>query len=341
VGVTRPVVLLANLALVFLILFIADASIMAWRKGDKRQALMSGTITLWLALGTTQTIAILWLKAELPQAASPYIIATLLVGAFDLSMISRQAVTLRNTLESTHENSRRDLAHLGRVATFSEISVNLAHEMNQPLGTILTNTQAAQRILAQNTPDLNEVREILKDIETEGLRAGEVIKRMRALLKRGDAKLEQVNVHELITGLMQMLRNLLRERSVVCTHELAAVAPTVEADAVQLQQVLINLILNAIEAMDKKPPEQRHLKITTRGGPQALQVSVTDSGLGLPENVEEMFQPYYTTKQHGLGMGLAICRAIVTGHQGQLWAEPNHDEGSTFHFALSAAEKSS
>jgi signal transduction histidine kinase len=341
VGVTRPVVLLANLALVFLLLFIADASITAWRKGDKRQALMSGTITLWLALGTTQTIAILWLKAELPQAASPYIIATLLVGAFDLSLISKQAVTLRNTLKSTQENNRRDLAHLGRVATFSEISVNLAHEMNQPLGTILTNTQAAQRILAQTTPDLNEVREILKDIETEDLRASELIMRMRASLKRGDAELEQVHVHELIAGVMQMLRNLLRERSVVCTHELTAVTPTVEADAVQLQQVLINLILNAVEAMDMKPPEQRHLKITTRGGPQALQVSVTDSGLGLPENVEEIFQPYYTTKQHGLGMGLAICRAIVKGHHGQLWAEPNHDEGATFHFALSAAEKSS
>lgn len=339
VGVTRPVVLVANLALLFLLLFIVDASITAWRKADKPQALMGGTISLWLALGTTQTIAILWLKVELPQAASPYIIATLLVGAFDLSLISKQAVTLRNTLASSQENSRRDLAHLGRVATFSEISVNLAHEMNQPLGTILTNTQAAQRILAQDAPDLNEVREILKDIETEDLRACEVIKRMRTLLKRGDAKLEQVDVHELITGVMQMLRNLLRERSVTCTHELAAMNPNVAADAVQLQQVLINLILNACEAMDEKPPEKRHLRITTRGGPQAVQVSVTDNGRGLPENVEEIFQPYHTTKERGLGMGLAICRAIVAGHDGQLWAEPNDDEGATFHLALSATEK--
>ena len=333
VGVTRPLVVVAHLALLVLLIFIVDASLRAWRTGRKRQAVMGGTIALWLALGTIQTMAILWLKVDVPQAASPYIIATLVIAAFELSLVSKDAAMLSNALET----SRRDLTHLGRVATFSEISVNLAHEMNQPLGIILTNTQAAQRMLAHEAPDLHEVREILKDIETEDLRASEVIKRMRTLLKRGDAKLERVDLHELITGVMQLLRNYLQDRSVTCTHEFAAGLPTISAAPVQLQQVLINLILNACEAMDGKEPGNRHLNISTRAAPQAVQISVTDSGRGLPENVEQLFQPYHTTKENGLGMGLAICRTIVSGHHGQLWAEPNPGKGATFHLALSFA----
>ena len=156
VGVTRPLVVVAHLALLVLLIFIVDASLRAWRTGRKRQAVMGGTIALWLALGTIQTMAILWLKVDVPQAASPYIIATLVIAAFELSLVSKDAAMLSNALET----SRRDLTHLGRVATFSEISVNLAHEMNQPLGIILTNTQAAQRMLAHEAPDLHEVREI-------------------------------------------------------------------------------------------------------------------------------------------------------------------------------------
>jgi len=247
VGETRPLVLVAHLALIVLLIFIMDATLTAWRTGRKRQAVMGATIALWLALGTIQTMVILWLKVDVPQAASPYIIATLVIAAFELSLISKHEVILRDALETTRETSRRDLAHLGRVATFSELSVNLAHEMNQPLGIILTNTQAAQKILAAEVPDLHEVREILKEIEIEDLRASEVIQRMRALLKRGEAKREQVEINELINGVLQLLRNLLRERSVSCTQEFAAGLPTVAADAVQLQQVLINLILNACE----------------------------------------------------------------------------------------------
>ena len=338
VGMTRPLVLVAHLALLVLLIFILDASFTAWRTGRKRHAVMGGTIALWLALGTIQTMAILWLKVDVPQAACPYIIATLSIAAFELSLISKHEVLLRDALETTQENSRRDLAHLGRVATFSEISVNLAHEMNQPLGIILTNTQAAQKMLAADVPDLKEVREILKDIEIEDLRASDLIKRMRTLLKRGEAKLERVDVHELITSVMQLLRNLLRERSVSYDHEFAAALPIVAADSVQIQQVLINLILNACEAMDERELEQRHLRIVTRGGPQAVQISVIDSGRGLPENVEQIFQPYHTTKANGLGMGLAICRAIVAGHHGQLWAESNPGPGATFHLALPTTE---
>ena len=335
---TRPLLLVAHLALFALLVFICDASVTAWKVGRRRQAFMGGSIVLWLSLGTIQTVAIHWLHLEIPQSASPYIIASLVIAAFDLSLVSKHAVKLETKLKITQENNRRDLAHLGRVATFSELSVNLAHEMNQPLGIILVNTQAAQRILATEAPDLDEVREILKDIQSENLRASEVIKRMRALLKRGEARLEHVDINELIGGVIQLVRKLLQERQISFTHEAGVDLPLVAADKVQLQQVLINLILNASEAMADENPERRHLKITTSGGSQAVQIAVTDSGRGLPADCDQMFQPYYTTKENGLGMGLAICRAIVEAHHGQIWAEPNPTVGVTLHLALPVAE---
>lgn len=258
-------------------------------------------------------------------------------------------ITARKQSETQLAQQRNELSHLSRVTTLSELSGSLAHELNQPLAIILTNAQAAQRLLAQDPPDVAETREILADIVTEDERAGEVIRRLRSLLKPGQTQRLALSVNEIIEDVLRIARSDLIGRGVTVHTALAESAPQVLGDRVQLQQVLLNLILNANEAMAGNPPAQRHLTITTAHRDGLLRISVSDNGCGLPAEPERIFQPFYTTKKDGLGLGLAICRSIVTAHQGHLWAEasevvdgspvPTHaGRGTTLHLELPMAE---
>jgi signal transduction histidine kinase len=254
-------------------------------------------------------------------------------------------ITERKKTEHELAQHRNELSHLSRVTTMSELSGSLAHELNQPLAIILTNAQAAQRLLAQQPPDLAEVRDILTDIVSEDERAGEVIKRLRALLKPGQTHLQPLNANALVEDVLRIACSDLIKRGIKVHAKLDGSVPPVVGDRVQLQQVLLNLILNAGDAMAANPPPGRHLTLATAHGDGTVRVSVSDTGHGLPPDAERIFEPFYTTKKEGLGLGLPICRSIVSAHNGRLWAEPNvaagilpaaaaTSRGTTFHVEL-------
>ena len=335
VGRPNPLLAIAQSSLLLLLIFAVDATVTVWRRGHRRSAILSGgSIIFFIAAATAQAICSHWGLVDVPGCGSPYFMAMIAVTAFDLSLEMKRAANLEVELRHTQDSKHKEVAHLGRVATFGEISVSLAHELNQPLGIILSNAQAAQKLLTKESPDLHEVNEILNDIVTEDLRASESIKRMRALLQRGEVSRQSIEIHEVAEEVFQLMRNELARREVTLTHDLMSGLPQVSADRIQLQQVLLNLMLNACEAMEANAPEARRLHITASRDDKTVSLEVRDTGQGLPLDVEQVFQPFHTTKKDGLGMGLAICRSIITAHHGQLWAENNESGGATFHVVL-------
>lgn len=244
-------------------------------------------------------------------------------------------ITQRKRAEREAMEQRDELFHLSRVSSLGQLSGSLAHELNQPLGIILSNAQAAQRMLTQESPDLPELREIIADIIGEDRRAGEVITRLRALLKRGETRLLPLALNDVIKEVVRLLRSDLLSRGVTIETALADGLPDVAGDQVQLQQVLLNLLINGCDAMAKNPPKDRILRISTSLQEGKVCMSVEDRGCGLPDgDADRIFQPFVTTKNHGLGIGLSICRSIIAAHHGHLWAKPNAGRGTTFHMEL-------
>ena len=242
--------------------------------------------------------------------------------------------TERKMMEVELARHRGELAHLTRVNTMSELSGSLAHELNQPLGIILSNAQAAQDLVAKMETESSELAEILSDIVAADRRAGEVIRRLRTLLKRGESVLLPLSVNQVIEEVVHLVQADLIVRGVTVVQDLARDLPPITGDQVQLQQVILNLILNAADAMAANAPGTRQLHLTTARHHGTVRVSVRDEGGGLPGDIERLFEPFYTTKVQGLGMGLAICRSIVAAHQGQLWAARHPDGGAVFHVEL-------
>jgi|UniRef100_UPI0037836504 two-component system sensor kinase FixL len=239
-------------------------------------------------------------------------------------------------IESEVTHQREQLAHFSRVASLGELSGSLAHELNQPLGIILSNAQAAQSLLAHDPPDLAEVSDILADIVSADCRAGDVIKRLRALLERGKTTRQPVDINENVQEVLRLTRSDLIEHDITVSLKLEDPLPQVLADRVQVQQVLLNLIVNARDAMEGTPHEDRVLTLTSAKEGDHVHLTVQDRGCGLPADVDQIFKPFHTSKANGLGMGLAICRKLVTAHEGRLWAEPNADGGATFHVLFPA-----
>jgi two-component system, LuxR family, sensor kinase FixL len=248
-------------------------------------------------------------------------------------------ITQQKRAEQEAQELRNNLTHLTRVNTVGALSGSLAHELNQPLGIILSNAQAAQELLAQESPDLAEVREILADIVAADRRAGDVIERLRSLLKRGQLSLQPLALNQVIEEVVQLTQADLIGRGVTVVRELVPNLPPIAGDRVQLQQLVLNLILNAADAMAANAPGARRLNLQTRFHEGQVRATVRDEGNGLPADPERLFQPFYTTKTQGLGLGLSICRSIVAAHHGRLWAEPHPERGAVFHFELPMAEK--
>ena len=244
-------------------------------------------------------------------------------------------ITARKQAELEAARQRQDLAHFARVTTLGELSCSLAHELTHPLTAILSNAQAAQRFLARDDADLDEVREILNDIVTEDQRAGEVIHRLRLLLKKGEPqeRYDDVDLNEVVRDVLKLMRNDLINQNVTVDTDLAQSLPAVIGDRVQLQQVLLNLVLNACEAM--ADCTERRLLIASKLENGTVRVSVTDRGGGVSEGKrEQVFERFFTTKKEGMGLGLSICRTIINAHRGEIWATNNGDGGATFHFSV-------
>jgi signal transduction histidine kinase len=251
------------------------------------------------------------------------------------AVLTHTNITSRKQAETEMRRQRQELAHLTRVAMFGELSGALAHELRQPLTAILSNAQAALHLLASEPVDLVEVREILIDIAEDDRRAGDVIQRLRAMLKKEPAKIVPLDLNAQVQEVLRLAHSDLITRHVAVTSQLEPSLPPVQGDRVQLQQVLLNLILNACESMSGNPTGERKLLVITASDPEGVRAAIVDCGTGIPAGeMERVFEPFFTTKEHGLGLGLPICRSLVTAHGGRLWFSNNADRGATFSLLL-------
>jgi C4-dicarboxylate-specific signal transduction histidine kinase len=252
------------------------------------------------------------------------------------AVVIRADVTARYRAEREIDEQRRQLSHLARVASLGQLSGALAHELNQPLASIASNAEAARVLLGRGSPDVRELDAILRDIVIEDRRAALVIRRLRALLKRGETRIQPIDAGELADEVLELAHAELLARHVTVSVALASGLPRVLADRVQLQQVLLNLFLNAAEAMMTTAPDDRKIMLAVQAESEAtLRFSVSDCGTGMSPNViDHVFEPFVTTKPEGMGLGLSISRAIIGAHGGRLWAENNADRGATLHCVL-------
>ncbi len=242
-----------------------------------------------------------------------------------------QDITARKRAELQAEEDRAALRHMTRVSMMGQLSASIAHQLNQPLAAILGNAEAARKMLGRDGVDLAELREICDDIIAEDNRAAEVIRRLGALYKRGEMTLQPLDLNELVRETLDLVRTELLTRGVTVVIDLAPGLPPIDGGRVQLQQVLLNLILNAADAMGSVPTADRQLTIRTESAGADLRLTVTDRGTGIaPEHLESIFDAFWSTKQGGMGIGLAICRSIVAAHHGHLTAANQAGGGAVF-----------
>jgi PAS domain S-box-containing protein len=254
----------------------------------------------------------------------------------DLTERKRAEESLRES-ESHLAQAQLELAHANRVVTMGQLTSSIAHEVNQPITAAITYALAARRWLSAEPPNFHEVDEALSLIAKEGNRAGEVIARIRALIKKAPTRKDAVAINDAILEIIALSRTEAANNSVSVRTQLAEGLPRVQGDRVQLQQVLLNLIINAIEAMRDVGEKERELLIITRHGPDGVSVEVRDSGPGFaPADIDRVFEAFHSTKPSGLGLGLSICRSIIEAHNGRLWASANQPRGASFQFALLA-----
>lgn len=263
---------------------------------------------------------------------------TLAIAGFtlvDLAALFASAYRRKRADEALRQ-AQADLAHIHRVTTMGELAASISHEVMQPLGAAVTNNQAALRWLRAHPPDLEEVRQALDRAVTNGLRASEIIGRIRSLARKNPLRKDALEVNEAIVEILTLTRGEAMRSNVSVQTQLAEGLPLIQGDRVQLQQVILNLIINAVEAMSGVGEGSRKLLIGTRKDASGrVIVAVQDSGPGLSlESVERLFESFYTTKPGGMGMGLSICRSIVEAHGGRIWATPNAGPGITMQFSL-------
>src|ERR1700686_2957252 len=252
----------------------------------------------------------------------------------DIDEAKRAEDRLRRS-EAYLAEAQLELAHANRVATMGQLTASITHEVNQPITAAVTYASAARRWLSADPPNLSEVDEALSLIVKEGNRAGEVVGRIRALIKKAPARKDAVAINDAILEVIALTRAEAANNSVSGRTQLAEGLPRVQGDRVQLQQVLLNLIINAIEAMRDIGEKERELLISSCNEPDGVLVEVRDSGPGFaPADLDRVFEAFYPTKPDGLGLGLSICRSIIEAHNGRLWASPNVPRGASFQFAL-------
>ena len=259
-----------------------------------------------------------------------FISAIILIQAALISILLQEH-RRRQRAEVQARQRMAELAHVNRFSTAGELTASIAHEINQPLGSILTNAETADAILESPNPDIAELRDIVKDILQDDRRASEVIRRMRSLLKKAPFELKNLDLNDLVRDTVEFLSSLAVGRKVEMVSVTAPDALPVLGDRIQLQQVILNLVVNGIDAMRDTRSEERIIGIRTSRVENFAELSVSDRGPGIPEdNLKEVFEPFFTSKAEGMGMGLSIARTIVEAHHGRISAENRRDGGAIF-----------
>lgn len=262
----------------------------------------------------------------------------------ELGDLSRNFDFMVRRLQQETDNQRQlqaEVRHLDRVAMLGTLTAAIAHEINQPLAAILTNAQAAKRYLGFQEPDLEEVEDALTDIIADDKRAAEVIRRLRALLNKTEYQPEALDINIIVKEILALLKSDIVIKKVRTQEDYQTSLPRFYGDRIQIQQVILNLFMNSLDTVDQNLQEDRFIIITTRKhDSETISVSIRDSGGGIQAaNTDELFEPFYTTKDHGLGMGLPICKTIIENHNGRIWADNNSDRGATFTFTLPVQNK--
>jgi signal transduction histidine kinase len=263
---------------------------------------------------------------------------TLAIAGFTLADLAAlfASVSKRKRADEALRQTQADLAHIQRVTTMGELAASISHEVMQPLGAVVTNAQTALRWLGAQPPELDEVRQALGRAVKDGKRAAEIIGRIRTLIKKEPLRKDALGINDAIVEVIALTRGEVMKNNVSVQTQLAEGLPLIPGDRVQLQQVILNLIMNAVEAMSGIRDGSRGLLIGTgKDASDRVLVAVQDSGPGLdPESCERLFDSFYTTKPGGMGMGLSICRSIVEAHGGRIWSTPNAGPGITVQFTL-------
>jgi PAS domain S-box-containing protein len=253
-----------------------------------------------------------------------------------IALVACEDITERKRAAEELHKAQTELAHATRLTTLGELTASIAHEVNQPLAAVVTGAEACRRWLDRATPDLDEAHAAVEAIIKDGQRAGEVIRRVRALAHKTDTQKVPLDINDVIKEVITLLQGELLRRQVALQTELEPASSLVIADRVEMQQVIINLVMNGIEAMQPVTDRPRELVIRSRQDEEhQLRVTVKDSGVGIPaENADQVFKAFFTTKSSGMGMGLSICRSIIEAHGGRIWAGPNFPHGAAFNFTV-------
>ena len=257
------------------------------------------------------------------------------------TMETNNDITERNQAQEALRRAQAELAHINRVMTLGELTASIAHEVNQPLAAIVTNGAACLRWLGRAPPELDEARDAVESMISDGMRASEVIQRLRALSKKTDLHKVRLDVNDVIDDVIRLVRREALDHLVSLRLELASALPPVLGDRVQLQQVIINLAMNGMEAMASVTGRPRELVIRShRHEDELVLIEVQDAGIGIdPENANRLFSAFFTTKPNGMGMGLSICRSIIEAHGGRIWASRNTEAGAMFQFTLPSSQE--
>lgn len=332
IGTTNPFIWLPDLASLLFFAFVFDASLRLWKSGHhRRAAVVGGLITAFILLAGIHTVLV---DAQL--VITPYLISfsfLAIVLALSFELVQEAARTGEAVAEL--RQVRSDMEHFGRVNLLGELASALAHEINQPLSAILANAQAGSRFLEKENPDLSEIDDILRDIVRDDNRAQQVIQRLRTMLAKGEVEHQSFDLIKSIEEVATILHHQLHSNGVELEIDLKGMIPEFSGDRVGIQQVVMNLLLNAESAVSINPKGKRKVSIRNRFANQMIKILVDDNGPGIdPALTTKIFDPFYTTKSTGLGMGLAICKSIIADHGGEISCNSQNGQGSTFIFTL-------
>ena len=320
-GAPNPWMLLGQISNLLLLIFILDGGVCAWRRGERQRALsLALGLLIPVALGAIQAVLVYWGFVQMPVMIAPLLLFTAVAMGYELSDGLLRAARAEREVRSMD-------------ASLSELSASLAHELNQPLAVILTNAEAAQSLLRRTPPDLTGVSAILADIVDADRRAADLIRRIRALHDRGESEREPLSVNDAIKRVLGLIGSELDEQGVTISLSLAADLPSVQADGILIDQVLLNLLTNAAEAVADNSPHDRRLSVTTFSHSNSVSIEITDNGCGAADP-RRIFNAFHSTKPGRLGMGLAIVRSVVKSHGGRVWAESATGRGTTIYLSL-------